>query len=159
MTKRPASARAKLVEAQDAAKAALARFDSLFSEPFTLDDELTEETLDGTGAPELGKGGMLDGLHRGVGSTRGGRPRSARSSAARRRRRRRGGRRDGRGRIERTADRVGDGRDARDGDGGDEQAREPEGRCGTGRGDAGFGSADASTGWFREWDPRYGTPR
>ena len=38
MTKRPASARAKLVEAQDAAKAALARFDSLFSEPFTLDD-------------------------------------------------------------------------------------------------------------------------
>ena len=81
MTKRPASARAKLVEAQDAAKAALARFDSLFSEPFTLDDELTEETLDGTGAPELGKGGILDGIHRGVGSTRGGRPRSARSSA------------------------------------------------------------------------------
>ena len=79
MTKRPASARAKLVEAQDAAKAALARFDSLFSEPFTLDDELTEETLDGTGAPETGKDGILDGLHRGVGSTRGGRPRSARS--------------------------------------------------------------------------------
>ena len=81
ITKRPASARAKLVEAQDAAKAALARFDSLFSEPFTLDDELTEETLDGTGAPETGNGGMLDGIHRGVGSTRGGRPRSARSSA------------------------------------------------------------------------------
>ena len=78
-TKRPASARAKLVEAQDAAKAALARFDSLFSEPFTLDDEFTEETLDGTGAPETGNGGMLDGIHRGVGSTRGGRPRSARS--------------------------------------------------------------------------------
>ena len=79
ITKRPASARAKLVEAQDAAKAALARFDSLFSEPFTLDDELTEETLDGTGAPETGNGGILDGIHRGVGSTRGGRPRSARS--------------------------------------------------------------------------------
>ena len=77
--KRPASARAKLVEAQDATRAVLEQFDRLFSEQLFLDD------VDGVGSPEGDEGSQrTPEEHRRwivrPPSARGGRPRSARGA-------------------------------------------------------------------------------
>ena len=77
--KRPASARAKLVEARDATRAALEQFDALFSERLFLDD------VDGVGSPEGDEGSQRtpEECRRWIvrpPSARGGRPRSARGA-------------------------------------------------------------------------------
>jgi len=77
--KRPASARAKLVEAQDATRAVLEQFDRLFSDKLFLDD------VDGVGSPEGDEGSQRtpEECRRWIvrpPSARGGRPRSARGA-------------------------------------------------------------------------------